>query len=1198
MKVKFSNTRFVDAQILGPKGEVVFEKKNFEIPENWSDRAAMIMASKYATNQENSAIDIIYRVVNQISEWGTDQGYFGPSQQQTYTEMLTFKDALADILLNQRAAFNSPVWFNCGVPENNDQMSACQPGWAKINTSKGLLTIEEIVNKNLIGLKLPDDRKILAVKNNGTKEVLRIHTSSGLYIDVTPDHRVYKANGWIKAYKPGRQDRCFVEAQNLKAGDMLLWESTKEQSDKTEDHDSLDSAEAYLAGWLQADGFVGQYDNTPLILEGIAINKDELVALRYNFSRVFPDTHKKESNCTTPQGTEYHRIRLYGEDAREFVSRWNLLPRRTEMEVPEFLFSTEDLHIVAQYLRAWFQADGYCNINKSGSVEVGIGVISPKIIEGIQLLLQRFGIFSRRYIKKENRIDRFDLHCLSIHKLSECEKFASEIGFIGSKKQEKLETGNLKNKKGKRIDKYTRVTISNIESLGEHTVYDIQTNTEDYLTNGIRVHNCFIFPVEDNMEDILAHTTREGLVFRAGSGAGVNVSKLRAKGEALSNKGQASGPISFMKTWDANAGSIKSGGKNRRSAKMVCMDADHPDIMEFIECKYHEERKAKMLIDAGCDPEEAYSTVWFQNANHSIRVSDEFMNAANDKEAYWNLINRGDSKLISGKGLAYKILRRTAEIAWETGDPGIQFDDRMNLDNPVPLSDRIHSTNPCAEFSAIDNSSCNLASLNLVKYMTEDDIFFDAISFKKDIEILITAMDILVDAADYPTPEVRETTVKTRPLGLGFSNLGALLMLSGIPYDSVEARDRAAYITKLMTTYAYEQSIKLAEKMGSFEYFEENKEVNINIINRLTENNDLAEECRIKGLRNSQVTLLAPTGTISFMMDCDTTGIEPIFALKSYKTLVGGGTISIIPDCIEKAVNNLNKNGAKVWNAETAIDLIIPYLDPYDKKIFATANEISWRAHIDMMAVCQKHLNGAISKTINMASNATVEDVMEAYTYAWEKGIKALAIYRDGSKMIQPLNVDKEDTEEDYEYEEEDNEPKWQAVRRKLPDTRDSITHKFNIGGFEGYITVGMYNDGTPGEAFINMQKQGSTINGLMDTFATVLSLALQYGVPLDKLAEKLINTRFDPAGFTGNQEIPMAKSIMDYIFRWMQIEFCNDAIVEYDDQALPSIIPQGDTETLKIDASGPLCQECGHPTIMEGRCHKCLNCGITSGCS
>jgi ribonucleoside-diphosphate reductase alpha chain len=683
---------------------------------------------------------------------------------------------------------------------------------------------------------------------------------------------------------------------------------------------------------------------------------------------------------------------------------------------------------------------------------------------------------------------------------------------------------------------------------------------------------CFILPVEDTMEDILAHNTREGMIFRSGSGAGTNVSKLRAKGEKLSNKGESSGPISFMRTWDVSAGSIKSGGKNRRSAKMVCMDIDHPDIEEFVTCKKHEEDKARILLAGGVELEEAKSTICFQNTNHSIRVNNKFMEAAKYNEEY-ELINRGNKK-VAKKINALDLLRKAAEMAWACGDPGIQYDDRMNADNPVPSMDKIRSTNPCSEFCAVDNSSCNLASLNLVKYLYKEGTINYGL-FKSDIETMVTAMDILIEPAYYPTTEVREITLATRPLGLGFTNLGALLMQFGLPYDSKDAQDLAAIITLNMTRYAYEQSIKLAEKLGSYPAFKKDVGHAQNLSERVTNFSGIGMDILESGLRNSQLTLLAPTGTISFMMDCETTGIEPFLFEESTKKCVDGSVMKISSPSIE---------AAKKQYGDSVPGL---YKTAYGK------DNLSWQAHLDMMAACQPYLNGAISKTVALPNSATVADIFNCYVYGWNKGLKAIAVYRDGSKIDQPVSNANKPKEEVKVIVPAQEEPKWSAVRRKLDDTRYGPNHKFDIGGFEGYVLSGTYPEGDLGEIFIIASKCGSTMQGVLDSFATAVSIGLQYGVPLEKYVEKFSGTKFEPAGFTRNPDIRMCSSVIDYIFKWLGSEFLDDESKETKEELVHQPIAQKE-----FTFDGPNCQSCGGITQRAGTCFICTSCGSTSGCS
>jgi len=754
---------------------------------------------------------------------------------------------------------------------------------------------------------------------------------------------------------------------------------------------------------------------------------------------------------------------------------------------------------------------------------------------------------------------------------------------------------------------------------------------------------CYINHVGDTMESILDLAKTEGLIFKWGSGAGVNLSRLRGSNEQLSGGGIASGPVSFMKGFDAFAGVIKSGGKTRRAAKMIILDCDHPDIVEFIECKGSEERKAWALIEAGYDPAldgEAYGSVFFQNANHSVRASDAFMRAI-ENDSDWQTIGRVEGQPVSTHS-SRDLMGKIAYETWHCGDPGMQFDDTINRWHTCKATDRIYGSNPCSEYMFLDETACNLASLNLLKFLQEDGSF-DVQSYRRAVATTFTAMEIVVGYADYPTEAVTKNSHDFRPLGLGYANLGALLMHQGLPYDSAAGRAYSASLTAIMTGEAYAQSARCAAVKGPFAGYSKNEESMLDVMQMhrsaayeldetgvpplLTRSSrevwdralELGEE---HGYRNAQATVLAPTGTISFMMDCDTTGVEPDLALVKHKRLVGGGALKIVNESVPTALQKLGYTSEQVdgivahidetGTIEGAAHLKEQHLPVFDCAFRAPAGErsIHHSGHIRMLAATQPFISGAISKTVNMPAESTVADIADAYHEAWRLGIKAVAIYRDGSKMAQPLATSAEGKKKPL--------PEIVVagpVRRKLPDERHSLTHKFGIAGHKGYITVGLYEDGTPGEVFITMAKEGSTISGLMDSFASMTSFALQYGVPLKFLVQKCSNARFEPSGYTGNQEIPFAKSITDYIFRWMANRFLSDEEkVEIGLISAESVAPvatetaaDGDAATAPAAADpisfvsptdAPTCPDCGSLMVVNGNCHKCMNCGSTSGCS
>ncbi len=762
---------------------------------------------------------------------------------------------------------------------------------------------------------------------------------------------------------------------------------------------------------------------------------------------------------------------------------------------------------------------------------------------------------------------------------------------------------------------------------------------------------CFINSVDDTMESIMGLAKTEAMLFKGGSGAGTNISAIRSSREKLAGGGMASGPVSFMRGFDAFAGVIKSGGKTRRAAKMVILDADHPDIREFIHCKADEEKKAWSLIEAGYDggfnvPGGAYDSIYFQNANHSVRVKNAFMRSA-EADGAWD--TRSVTEGVSVETFKAKdLLKEMAEAAHLCGDPGIQYDSTINRWNPVKASGRINSSNQCSEYMFLDDTACNLASLNLMTFVSDDGHSFSVDDFRASVSLTILAQEILVDFASYPTKAIEKNSHLFRPLGLGYANLGALLMAEGKPYDSDGGRNLAAAITSLMCGEAYLMSAKIAHATGPFSRYRMNRKpflevigmhrdasrqvdaegVDENLLKASHETWDAAlEQGKKYGFKNAQVTVLAPTGTIAFMMDCDTTGVEPDIALVKYKKLVGGGFLKIANQTVGMALQ-------KAGYDENETKEILAYLDENETiegapglreehvEIFDCAfrpqngqRSIHWMGHLRMMGAVQPFLSGAISKTVNLPESADVDDVMKAYVEGWKLGIKALAVYRDGSKRTQPLNSGKEQQAGASVTQLDEYRPR----RRKLPDERQAFTHKFSIAGHEGYLTVGMYEEGEPGEIFLKMAKEGSTISGLMDTIATMTSIALQYGVPLKALVDKFSHTRFEPSGFTNNPEIPIAKSVTDYVFRYIGNRFIEGEaeggtkINTGDGSGNPPAVQAvgavaggsgGGSESASgkssfiNQADAPSCMDCGSIMIRNGACYKCPNCGSTSGCS
>jgi ribonucleoside-diphosphate reductase alpha chain len=786
-----------------------------------------------------------------------------------------------------------------------------------------------------------------------------------------------------------------------------------------------------------------------------------------------------------------------------------------------------------------------------------------------------------------------------------------------------------------------------------------------------QVSACFILSVDDTMDSILNWYRDEGMIFKGGSGAGVNLSRIRASTELLSSGGTASGPVSFMRGADASAGTIKSGGATRRAAKMVVLDVDHPDIREFVETKVREEEKIRVLRDAGYDMDldgKDLASVQYQNANNSVRLSDTFLRAV-EEDGDFNLAARSDGHTMETLR-AKELFRQISEAAWACADPGIQYDDTINDWHTTPESGRINASNPCSEYMSLDNSSCNLASLNLLAFLREDETF-DVDAFVAAVELIITAMDISICFADFPTEPIGKNTRDYRQLGIGYANLGALLMATGHGYDSDSGRSLAASITSLMTGTAYRRSAELAEVVGAYAGFAPNAAAHERVIRKHAEANEeihtfgpmdstlreraerewgaALEQGLIHGWRNAQASVLAPTGTIGFMMDCDTTGIEPDFSLVKFKKLVGGGSMQIVNQAIPRSLRQL---GYPAETIEAIVEHIAahghvvdaPGLREEHYGIFDTAmgrRPIAPMGHVRMMSAVQPFLSGAISKTVNLPADATVEDVEQVYFQGWKLGLKAVAVYRDNCKVGQPLSQSKEEEKPVAK------DVRTAPIRRRLPKSRPSVTTSFEVAGAKGYMTVGSYPDDGPGEVFLRLGKQGSTLAGMMDAFSIAVSVGLQYGVPLSTYVQKFTNLRFEPAGLTDDRDIRMAQSIMDYIFRRLALDYlpydsrsalgiftaaertakldaeeyaqeqfaavnaseaARDVVepVEPVDVVDPSPVEPGvvhsSAQLLEsqqgLVADAPLCLSCGVKMRPSGSCYVCESCGSTSGCS
>jgi ribonucleoside-diphosphate reductase alpha chain len=1417
------------SKIVNPNGSVVFEAKDVNVPAGWSQVAVDILAQKYFRRAgvavttrrvaeagvpewlqrsepvpgtefggERDSRQVFTRLAGCWTYWGWKGGYFGSE-----ADAKAFYDETCHMLAAQMAAPNSPQWFNTGLhwaygiegpPQGHyfvdpakltmeksanayerPQPHACLPYHAEVTTPGGPVPIGRIVDDGMIGLPVYDRTgvtRVVAVKHNGVKPVYRVKLANGNFIEATADHLVLASVG----HKTRKE---WVEVGELTVGTRLIQRTDTTIAAASEEHAA---AEAALAGWLQGDGFVGQYahgTNRSLTVEAMSVGAAERECVTALVHQVFDGIHSHERRADVQdEALDVRRLRLYGESLRPFVERYGLLDRRLDMQVPDAV-KTGGHAVVAAYLRALFQADGCVRVREERNTsDIVFGTISPKLAVGVSQLLHNLGIYNRIQLCEDAREDRQTDYLVNISWKSEKEKFAEWIGFVSPDKRKKLVTAL--NTPGRSIARLRDEVIESIELIGTMDVYDIETESHNFLTNNVVVHNCFIQGVSDDLVNdggIMDLWVREARIFKYGSGTGSNFSSIRGEGEPLSGGGKSSGLMSFLKIGDRAAGAIKSGGTTRRAAKMVVLDLDHPDIEEFVNWKVIEEQKVaalvsgsrlmskhlngiltaihahddkadafdpgknaalrKAVLDAraalipenyvarvlqlarqgvtGIHVEEydtdwtskAYYTVSGQNSNNSVRITNDFMTAV-ESDGNWHLYWRTEKGKAAKEGRpakAKKTLKardlwdQIANAAWGCADPGVQFGTTINEWHTCPEDGNIRASNPCSEYLFLDDTACNLASLNLTKFYSAES-GFDLAAYKHAIRLWTLVLEVSVYMAQFPSVPVAQKSFDFRTLGLGYANLGALLMVQGIPYDSPEGRAQCGALTAILHAGAYAASAEMAGEVGPFARYAANKQHMLRVVRnhrRAAYNSAPAEYEQLTvfpvgidarycppallaaarseadrmvlmgeqyGFRNAQVTVIAPTGTIGLVMDCDTTGIEPDFALVKFKKLAGGGYFKIINQSVPPALAKLgytpwqiddivkHTRGAAtlagcphvnppalkakgftddailkveqqlpgafelpfVFNRWTLGDEVLekqlnipkevheapgfdllthlgftkqqiaeantyvcgtmtiegaPHLRADHLPVFDCANKcgkngkrfLSAESHIRMMAAAQPFISGAISKTINMPYDATVEDVKRAYWLSWQLMTKANALYRDGSKLSQPLNSVADSPEaavlasivaDDTPVEAAKPEAvkvaeriterivhRYLARRRRLPDRRAGYTQKARIGNQKVYIRTGEYEDGSLGEIFIDMHKEGAAFRSMTNCFAIAVSLGLQHGVPLDEYVDAFLFTRFEPNGIVqGNPYIKMSTSIIDYIFRELAITY------------------------------------------------------------
>lgn len=1449
--------------------------------------------------RETSVKQVAHRLADCWRQWGEKYGYFASKQ-----DAQVFYDELVFSILSQSCAPNSPQWFNTGLhsaygitgdPQGHyfvdpisgklersqnayerPQPHACARYNTRLFTNKGILQIGDIVTQNRTDLEVFDGNrfvKILAVKDNGVKPVFRATLANGNFIEFTGDHQIWSSalrikDGGVYNWKPLAEILGLkvqqtalthalpelelvaeaAEAANGPVKNFVVqaWENAREEGEAmVSGKKTLDLAKAALAGWVVSDGYYGKYNqnNKTTMFGVITINDDEYAHVTGLFNDIFG------ASKTVVRRSVHDLYRIVKHDRKEvddYVAEYELAQSSLTARVPERIMQGTMAEKCA-FLQSLFQGDGSVRVRKEegrNSGDVVLTSISEELVHGVQMLLLNLGIYSNISPVADSREDRHMHYQLTIAYSSERRKFEQLIGFISADKKAKLSRLNSEIS-GKSRKAVSEQTVVSIDFIGEETVYDIQTETAQFAANGVTVHNCFILSVDDDLVNpggLMDLWVREARIFKYGSGVGTNYSNIRAEGEKLAGGGTSSGLMSFLRIGDRAAGAIKSGGTTRRAAKMVCLDLDHPEIEQFIDWKVEEEKKVAALIAAGYASDyegEAYRTVSGQNSNNSVRIPNAFFRKL-ESGGDWEMTARTDGHVMK-KTPARALWDKIAYAAWRCADPGTQYDTTINEWHTCPEGGPIRASNPCSEYMFLDNTACNLASLNLRKFFNEETSVFDVEGFEYATRLWTVVLEISVLMAQFPSPEVAQLSYDYRTLGLGFANLGSMLMVSGIPYDSEEGRAIAGGITAIMNGISYKTSAEMAQVLGTFPRYEENREHMLRVMRNhraaAYDATDAYDNLEIKpmgisakycpeyllraatkawddcvqmgekyGYRNAQATVIAPTGTIGLVMDCDTTGVEPDFALVKFKKLSGGGYMKIVNQSVPAALKKLGYSeseldamvkyakghgtfaGAPYINhqtlsekglmaeelkkldaaVESAFDIAFvfnvytlgeeclkrlgftpeeyyhpefsllealgfeddeieaandyvcgtmmmegaPGLKPEHQSVFDTANKcgkkgeryIHAHGHIRMMAAVQPFISGAISKTINLPNEATEAEIKDCYQLSWELGIKACALYRDGSKLSQPLSNKSDKKKKDSKDQESKSKEaeganakhptssnseasnlsvadlsteelldevnrRVQAApdtklrsklativeRKQLPARRRGYTIKGKVGGQALFLRTGEYGDGTLGEIFIDMAKEGATMRSLLNSFAIAVSVGLQYGVPLDEYVDKFIFTRFEPAGMVDHPNIKSATSVLDYIFRVLAYEYLDrDDLVHVPDasrklavatpeisgnlrdledagEAMPkagrpdAVHPGKPTEPvletvathgghhnvgslaeakadqkklLGTSADAPACRQCGNITLRNGTCYMCPNCGTTTGCS